>query len=775
MRRPLLGLAAAFAAGCLLADGEAGRVEALVLILLAALLLGLALAAPAGRAFAALAGVALALGAAGAAVEGLEVEAVGLRSLLLQAERAARPVRVVGVVRGDAVERAGRVNFVLDVTGVEVGGRVVRGTGRVRVDVGGEAAKPRLVDGDGVSAWVSVRTPTRADAVRAGLVAFGYCKSARLLEGHDAGDAGPLRRLAARVRETARSVLVRSMLPGTERGLVRAMVLGDRSEIDEPTAEAFRASGTYHVLALSGAQVALVAGLIVGGLRRLRASPWTQAAATAAAIGFYALLVGGDVPVVRAALMASAVLAGRALELDADPSNLLGLAALVLLADRPAVAADVGFQLSFGATLGILALAGPLTRGVPRLPLRVDLAVAASVAAQCALAPILAGWFHRLAPAAVVLNVAAVPLSAAVLLAGLAVLVVSPLGPGPAQLAGDVAWVAARALRLSGDLGPLGPWLDLRVAGPSFLAVALYASGLGLLYRGRRRAGLCLLLACHVALVAGRLARPADGRLHLTVIDVGQGDSLLLISPSGRHLLVDAGGSRDGRFDPGERRVAPELWRRGVHRLDSFVVTHAQHDHVGGAPFLMRAFRVKELWEGPAPLRDRAFRRVDAGLDLGRAARVTVAEGMERDWDGVRIAVLGPRRPHRPPASVRNEDSIVLDVEFGEVHLLLTGDVLGEAEDALRVPRSLVLKVPHHGSRSSSRPALVGRASPGLAVISAGARNPFGHPHPEVIQRYRRAGALVLRTDRDGTVEVATDGRAVWVRTAGEGEERRIR
>ena len=149
---------------------------------------------------------------------------------------------------------------------------------------------------------------------------------------------------------------------------------------------------------------------------------------------------------------------------------------------RPAAAADVGFQLSFGATLGILALAGPLTRGVPRLPLRLDLAVAASVAAQCALAPILAGWFHRLAPAAVLLNIAAVPLSGAVLLAGLAVLVVAPLGPGPAQVAGDVAWIAARALRLSGDLGPLGPWLDVRVAAPTLLAVALQ--------RGRTRPAL---------------------------------------------------------------------------------------------------------------------------------------------------------------------------------------------------------------------------------------------------------------------------------------------
>jgi competence protein ComEC len=259
------------------------------------------------------------------------------------------------------------------------------------------------------------------------------------------------------------------------------------------------------------------------------------------------------------------------------------------------------------------------------------------------------------------------------------------------------------------------------------------------------------------------------------MIDVGQGDSLLLSSPSGRQMLVDAGGSWDPRSDPGERRVAPELWRRGTRRLDALVVTHAQPDHYGGAPFLMRAFRVDELWEGPAPLNDRAWRRFDAALDVGRATRLTVAEGMQRDWDGVRIVVRGPLRPRRPPPVVRNEDSIVLDVVFGEVRLLLTGDVVGEAEDALRVPRALVVKVPHHGSRSSSRPPLVARASPRLALISGGARNPFGHPHPDVVERYRRAGALVLRTDRDGTVDVATDGRAVWVRTAGEGEERRIR
>ena len=774
MRRPLLDLAVLLGLGCLLTDGEAGLAEAAALLGLAAALLGLALAARDVRwTRAALAGAALAAGSAAAAVEGLQLEAGGRRLLGLRGGGDARPVRVVGVLRGDAVERAGRLGLLVDVEAVEAGGRVEPLTGRARVEVGGEAEKPRLLDGDRVGVWASLRGSRRAEGVREGVAAFGYCKSARLLERRDGGPRW--RRAAARARESARRAFARAMIPGTERGLVLAMVLGDRSEVDEATAEAFRASGTYHVLALSGAQVALVAWLIVASLRRLQAGPWTQAGVTGVAIGAYALLVGGDVPVVRAALMASALLAGRALELDTDPSNLLGLAAVLLLADRPAAAADVGFQLSFGATLGILALAGPLTRGVPRLPLRLDLAVAASLAAQGALAPVLAARFHRLAPAAVLLNIAAVPLSSAVLLSGVGVLAVTPFGPGPARVAGDVAWVAARALRLSGDLGPLGPWLDLRVAGPSLAALALYAGGLGLLYRGRRGRGLALLVACHLALVAGRLSRPADGRLHLAVIDVGQGDSLLLRSPAGRSIVVDAGGARPPRLDPGERHVAPELWRQGVHRLDVLLVTHAHPDHVGGAPFLLRAFGVAQLWEGPAPLRDPVWRRVDARLSAGGAARLTVAEGMGLVWDGVRISVLGPRRPRRPPRTVRNEDSVVLDVAFGEIHVLLTGDVAGEEERLLHVPRSFVLKVPHHGSRSSSGSDLVSAAAPRLAVISAGAHNPFGHPHPEVVERYRRAGALLLRTDRDGTVEVATDGQGVWVRTAGEGVERRIR
>src|SRR5512143_3579980 len=191
MRRPLLGLAAMFATGSLLADGEAGPAEVVTLVALAAVLLGLALAAGAGRsAGGALAGAALALGSAAAGVEALQLESLGLRRLAVQAEREGRPLRLVGTVRGDAVERDGRVVFGMDVAGAEVNGRLLRAAGRARIDVGGRAEVPRLADGDGVAAWVSVRPPA-SDAARAPRRERGGCRAPRGGAPAQQGAGGP--------------------------------------------------------------------------------------------------------------------------------------------------------------------------------------------------------------------------------------------------------------------------------------------------------------------------------------------------------------------------------------------------------------------------------------------------------------------------------------------------------------------------------------------------------------------------------------------------------
>ena len=776
MRRPLLFLSALYGAGCLLAGSDAGLTEAVCLLVLAVLLLPLALAVASRRSAAtALGAAALALGFAGAVGEGLRFEDGALRRLVASDEGSRETVRLHGLVRGDPQERDEGLSLLIEVEGYERAGRFTPCGGRARVEVGGQQPKPALADGDRIAVWTSVRPTRHGEGVREDVSARGYCKSARLVAVLARDEAGWLRRAAAHLRARARLVLVDSVLPGPERGLVLAMVLGDRSELDETTAEAFRAAGTYHVLALSGAQVALVAALVVAFLRRLTAPPWAQAFFTAATIGFYALLVGGDVPVVRAAIMAAAILLGRALDVDADVANQLGLAALALLAIRPAWITDVGFQLSFGATLGLLAFVGPLTRGVPALPLRLELALAASIAAQAALAPLLAFWFHRVAPAALVMNLAAVPLSGAVLLTGIGVLAASVLGRAPADLVGMLAWTTAHALRLSGDLGPLVHWLDFRVPSPSWSMLALHLCGLVWLSRGWRFRGLAAVLGGHVLLVAGPTHVPVDGRLHLTVLDVGQGDCLLLRSPGGRNLVVDAGGSHARRFDPGERLIAPQLWGKGVSAIDAIVVTHAQLDHVAGVPFLLKAFHVKEVWEGPSPVGDRVWRQVDAAVAASGAARRGLAAGVSIVWDGVRLDVLGPQPPARAPLRGRNEDSVVLRVGLGEVSFLLAGDVEGDGLAALQLARVDVMKVPHHGSRSTSPASFVVATGPRIALVSVGKRNPFGQPHPEVLERYRGQGGLILRTDRDGASEVATDGRRLWVRVAGEGQERRIR
>ena len=786
MPRPLLALAIAFGAGCFLGSA-AGRLGGLALAALALALLVLAMAAPDRRAAGvALLGGALALGAADAAAERLAYEAAPLIAFADARDVEAGPVALQGTARGDLAVFPDRAVLVLDVERIEEGGRGRVTQGRMRIDIGGRARGPAILDGDGLRLWATVgpitgfRTPGAFDAREAGfhdgVHARGAGKSQRLVEVRARGTG--LAAGAARLRQHARAVFARFIPAGPEEGLVRAMVLGDRTGIDDATADAFRAAGTYHVLALSGAQVALVAALLVGGLRWLGAGPATQAVVTVAAISFYALLVGGDVPVVRAAVMAAAVLLGRALELDGDTANLLGLAALVLLAHRPSNVADVGFQLSFAATLGIVLLTPPLVAGLPRLPLRAELAVAGSLAAQASLLPFLAAHFHRMAPASLVLNLLAVPLSSAVLVAGLALLLGASVVPPLAPLLGDLAWVLAHALRRSSDLATLAPALDWRVPALSFVALAAWAAGLARIRDGRRTVGLGLLLAAQLA-PAVEPDAPGDGRLHLAVLDVGQGDALVVRSPGGHSFVVDAGGSARGRFDLGERVVGPFLWSTGVRRLDTIVVTHAHPDHAGGVPFLLRAFGAREVWEGPAPRTDAAFRLLDEAIARARVGRRAVVRGVVADWDGVSVEVLGPR-PRPPPRSVRNDDSVVLALRFGEVRFLLTGDIeaAGEAE-LLRGERgalaAAVLKIPHHGSRSSSSREFVAAVGPILAVASAGARNPFGHPHADVLRRYREAGALVLRTDRDGTTFVSTDGRRVWIRNMGEGTETRVR
>jgi len=784
MPRPLVAVACAFAAGTAVGGGlplgASPRLMALAVVALAA---SVARADAAGtgttRRRAGIFAAAFAVGAAAAAVEGRAYDRAPLRAWILE-QPDAGPVKLRGVCHSDPRDADGRWILVLDVE--QVSGQPI--TGRARIDVGGTAARPQLIEGDRVVLWAELRVPrglsdpgafdAAAQARRDGIHAVGRAKSPRLVEATGERDAGWLRDRAARARRWSRARLAAALPPGREQALVRAMVLGERTALDAETSETFRMAGTYHVLALSGAQVAMVAALLGWLLRRLGAAPVPRALVLSSALVFYCAFVGGDVPVLRATVMAAVVLVGRTLDLDGDAANLLGLAALLLLAHRPSSIGDVGFQLSFAATLGLVLLTPPLMRLLPPLPWGAEIALASSLAAQAALGPLLAWHFHRLAPAALLLNLVAVPLSGAVLLAGFAILIVSALAPPLVSVVSGMAWLCARALLLSGEVVRLAPWLDVRVATPALGPALVSMAGLAALARGNRR-GLVLWAAGTLCLVCGWGPRTIDGRLHVTFLDVGQGDAIVIRSPHGRTWMVDAGGSFDARFDIGEAVVGPYLWRDGAPVLRGLVLTHAHPDHVGGVPFLLRAFDVREVWEGIAPRSDRAYDELAAALTAARVARRAVSRGLEAEWDGVHVSILGPAPPSRAPWRTRNDDSVVLALRHREIVLLLTGDVEAAGESALDVPRAFALKVAHHGSRSSSTARLLARAAPRLAVVSVGDHSRFGHPHPEVVARYQAAGIPLLRTDRDGAITLTTDGTRVWMATHADGWTARIR
>src|SRR6185503_13905921 len=278
----------------------------------------------------------------------------------------------------------------------------------------------------------------------------------------------------------------------------------------------------------------------------------------------------------------------------------------------------------------------------------------------------------------------------------------------PAALAsrvGDVAWICAHALLRSGEVVRLASGLDVRHPTPPAWAIALFVGGLLLLRAPASfRAGAVATSAGLAALLFAARPAPGDGRLSVAALDVGQGDCLAVRSPRGRLWMVDAGGAYDARFDIGEAVVGPYLWSEGWRRIETLVLTHAHPDHVGGVPFLLRAFDPRGAWEGPAPVHDRGYADLDAALRADGVERRTVRGGVRDDWDGVAVEVVGPRPSGRRPWTTRNDDSVVLSLRWGRVTFLLTGDIEAAGEDALGTVPAQVLKVPHHGSRSSSTP-----------------------------------------------------------------------
>ena len=662
---------------------------------------------------------------------------------------------------------------------------------------------------------------------------------------HDIGDGAGAAWEAAlwKVRRAAKRRLDALLPGGVERlasskaeGVLKAMLLGDRSLLDRETTTAFQRVGTYHALVISGLHVGVVAAALLFALRLAAVPPLLRNGVGLLAVVFYALLAGAGLPVVRASWMLGILLVTVLVYRRRAAFNAVAGAAFCFLLYEPDLLYDAGFQMSFLAVGLIAGIAVPvLERTVepyrralidiwneerdlhvepevaqrrvslrmvlkplqsisglrkPVLgflvcgPLRALTWLAAlclvSLVVQVGLALPMASHFHRVTWSCVLANVWVVPLLFVAVPAGL-------LG-----LLADSAPVLDVALAASQMIVEVVTWhaermpVDFRTPPPPVWLAAAFGAALGLLAislgrreaRNRWLASAGLVLGLLVLIVWHPFPHEySPGRLELTAIDVGQGEALLLVLPDGKTVMVDAGGFPDyggsvrSAFDIGEHVVSPYLWSRSIQKLDVLAVSHSDADHAGGVPPLLRNFSVGELWLA----RDR-LRGEYSGLERLARQRASAIVELRRDdrrmVGGVEFEVLGPPvAGYRPGGRqiTSNDSSLVLRALFGEHRFLLTGDVeeRGELEllGANGARRVDVLKVAHHGSRTSSHQAFLERLRPTFGLISAGFRNTYRHPHEQVLNRLAGSGVTVLRTDLDGASTVSSDGWRLHVRS----------
>lgn len=583
-----------------------------------------------------------------------------------------------------------------------------------------------------------------------GVNATGYVRQSRQARHWQGAGIGPGLRLRAAVERRLTTAF--SDLP--QAGMLRALTLGERGGIDANQWSVLRATGTGHLVAISGLHIGLVAGLGFTCGRWLWsrchactlrfAAPRAAAIAAIVAATGYAVLAGFGVPTRRAWIMALVVLLGVLLQRAARPAQGLSLALLLVVLDDPFAVVSPGFWLSFAAVAIIFALlAGPGGRSVGRTG-RVRQLVRLQLALSVGLLPLTLLFFGQLGWVAVPANLFAVPWTSLVLVpllfAGL--LCLYPL-PALAQLLFLLAGWAAELMQrvLDGFAALPGAALGMPQAPAWTMLAAMAGVALLLLPRGTPQRGLgCVLL---VPLAAWSPSRPPVGEAWFTLLDVGQG--LAAVVRTHRHTLVyDTGPRFSPDFDTGNAVVAPYLQAHGLRRVDTLVISHGDNDHRGGAASLDR--RVPSY---------RVLTSVPERIDWRYAARCS--EGQSWQWDEVHFRIL---HPPADSAGRGNDASCVLQVEAAAGgRVLLTGDIEADAERMLverhaEDLRSHILVAPHHGSRSSSTPAFVQAVAPERVLVPAGYRNRFGFPHPTVTARYRALGAQILTTADSGAIHI---------------------
>ena len=571
---------------------------------------------------------------------------------------------------------------------------------------------------------------------------------------------------------------LRAALREPEATVVAGALWGERGKLPDELRDQFQATGTVHVLVTAGLHLGVIAALVLGAFRLCRIPRIAASLAAMPCVIAYAWLSGAHLPSQRAATMVSVALLARACGARLVSPNAVALAAVVVAALWPASVTSISFALSFSCVGAIVLFAAPIGHALERwtLPERVREALALTIATQIGVWPLSAATFGLVAPYAVVANAIVVPATGVAMLAGIATLCCAQL-PVLGRAAATIAtWDVDAILRVVGAVAAL-PGAHVRVAPPPAAAIVAYdavAVAAALLLRRNLRIGGALLVLATVGVLATTLRLP-DGRLTITMLDVGQGDGIVIRTPRGHTILIDSGGRLergppvDGKSAAervGERVVLAYLLREGIHSVDLLVNTHPHGDHVGGCFPIVNALRVDAIGDSGQDYGGRAFRDCLAAARARHVPVVVVRKGMHyATGDGVAFDALAPEEPLLAEGKNEvNENSVVLMMTYRcagcatPFRMLFTGDAGAQTEARMLASRADVradiLKVGHHGSAYSSTPAFVAAVHARSALISVGRHNLFGHPAAQTLVTLRDAGAIAFRTDLCGAITV---------------------
>lgn len=694
-----------------------------------------------------------------------------------------------------AAEPSSRGHYAL-VRALDVDGQAVHGL--IRLSLPGDAPPPRM--GRRISASLKLKPFTSfanpgafdyaAFMAQKGIMVRAYAGKTSKLSDLGMGKTGWPIRLVEGARERL-SRIIATLEPGPARGLLRALILGQRGEIPRSLREAFGGLGAAHLLAISGLHLGLVWAMGYGLLRLLLAL-WPRAALRwpvqqAAALGAmlpalaYAALAGWSTPTLRAVIMAAALTLGLCLGRTYRAEGGLALACLIIGTIWPQSVLTVSFQLSFVAVSAILLVVVPMFSRWPVTGFRgkalktVAGWVGVSAVVGLAIWPLAVRQFHQLPVWSIAANAVLVPLVG---------LITLPLGLAGAFLGLVWPWAGGVVLGLAmtpaawavGVVDHMAAWPGALtyVAGPGPWAVLLLYAGAvaALLLRGKKRwvIGLASIgLGLALALWPGNKGQ-ADGLLTVWVLDVGQGSSAVAQLPDGRVMIIDGGGWPDSDFDLGRNVVAPFLWHLGLAPPSVVACSHRHTDHAGGLAFLVRQFEPDEVWVNSRTPSPAAFANL---LEAAAKAGSRLLEPGEllgqRELGGVRVRVLWPPPKLVASGAPENDLSLFIGLGFGSTWVWLPGDVGPKVERRiaakLRVQGEQVLVAPHHGGKGSLTPALLKRIRPETVVISAGCGNRYGSPAAGTLERARATHARVLTTARFGAVKLTSNGKTWRIET----------